>query len=209
MTCGADTGWQQLPSLPKVPMSTTSDTEVSTRRINAASKLLVDPASAERVLTKLDDAELANVIELSMQIQSERAVARGDLDELIAVGFEEAFGGDGLGSDPYLVGNVVVCPGGLIWTSKTSHTCRFVSVNNTWVWDSIELIREDKRSSPGSRDGFRAVALIPAATGTELDVVSGKARSGGHQVTRVVSYRIDRDGLTQVSQRNVAPAGMK
>jgi len=181
----------------------------STRRINAASKLLVDPSEAHRVLDRLDGSELANIVELARQLQSERAVARGDLDEIIAAGFEAAFGGDGLGSDPYLEGDVVVCPGGLIWTSKTSHTCRFVSVNNTWVWESIELIREDKRSTPGSRDGFRAVALIPAATGTELDVVSGKARAGGHQVTRVVSYRIDRDGLTQVSQRNVTPAGMK
>ena len=183
--------------------------EVSTRRINAASKLLIDPNSAERVLAKLGEPDLANVIELSMQLQSQRAVARGDLDEIIAAGFEENFGGDGLGSDPYLLGNVVVCPGALIWTSKTSHTCRFVSVNNTWVWDCMELIREDKRSSPGTRDGFRAVAIIPAATGTKLDVVSGKARSGGHSVTRVVSYKVDRDGLTQVSQRNVAPAGMK
>ncbi len=182
---------------------------VSTRRINAASKLLTDVNEAPRVLGKLDEEQLANVIELAGQLQSERAVARGDLDQIIAVGFEEAFGGDGLGTDPYLEGNVVVCPGSIVWTSKTSHTCRFVSVNDTWIWDSVELIREDKRSTPGTRDGFRAVALVPAVTGTELDVVSGKARAGAHQVTRVVSYRVDRDGLTQVSQRNVAPAGMK
>ncbi|NNE95627.1 MAG: hypothetical protein HKN24_06320 [Acidimicrobiales bacterium] len=182
---------------------------MSTRRLNAAASLLTGPGTAELVLERLDDAELGNVIELSRQLQSRRAIDRGDHDEIIAAAFENSFNGDGLGSDPYLVGNVVVCPGALIWTSKTSHTCRFVSVNDTWVWDSLELIREDKRSSPGSRDGFRAVALIPTATGTELDVVSGKARSGGHQVTRVVSYRIDRDGLTQVSQRNVTPAGMK
>ncbi|MFW2384100.1 MAG: hypothetical protein ACN4GZ_20270 [Acidimicrobiales bacterium] len=187
----------------------TETNEISTRRINAAAKLLVDPFSSQRVLSKLDESELANVIELARQLQSERAIARGDLDEIVAAGFEQSFGGDGLGADPYLVGNLVVCPGGLSWTSKTSHTCRFVSVNETWVWDSIELIREDKRSTPGSRDGFRAIALIPAATGTTLDVVSGKARAGGHQVTRVVSYRVDRTGLTQVSQRNVKAAGMK
>ncbi len=106
-----------------------AEPEVSTRRINAASKLLIDPHSAERVLAKLDEPQLANLIEASRQIQSERAVSRGDLDEIISVGFEEAFGGDGMGTDPYLVGNVVVCPGALIWTSKTSHTCRFISVS--------------------------------------------------------------------------------
>jgi hypothetical protein len=183
--------------------------EVSSRRIHAAAKLLVEPAHAERVLTRLDGSELANIIELAQQLQSQRAIERGDIGEIISAAFENSFVGDGLGCDPYLVGDIVVCPGGLTWTSKSSHTCRFVSVNDTWVWDSIELIREDKRSTPGSRDGFRAIALIPAATGTALDVVSGKARAGGHQVTRVVSYRVDRRGLTQVSQRNVAPAGMK
>ena len=183
--------------------------EVSARRVNAAAKLLIGPTLAERVLSRLDDTELGNVIEVAQQLQSRRAIERGDIDEIIAEGFEEAFGGDGLGSDPYLEGNLVVCPGGLSWTSKTSHTCRFVSVNDTWVWDSVELIREDKRSSPGSRDGFRAIALIPAATGTTLDVVSGKARAGGHQVTRVVSYRVDPNGLTQISQRNVTASGMK
>ncbi len=183
--------------------------EVSARRVNAAARLLIGPTHAERVLSRLDDTELGNVIEVARQLQSRRAIERGDIDEIIAEGFDEAFGGDGLGSDPYLEGNLVVCPGGLSWTSKTSHTCRFVSVNDTWVWDSVELIREDKRSSPGSRDGFRAIALIPAATGTTLDVVTGKARAGGHQVTRVVSYRVDPDGLTQISQRNVTAAGMK
>jgi hypothetical protein len=183
--------------------------EASVRRIRAAAKLLIDPAHAERVLSRLDDSELGNVIALAQQLQSQRAIERGDLDEIISAGFETAFGGDGLGADPYLEGNLLVCPGALIWSSKTSHTCRFVSVNETWVWDSLELIREDKQSSPGSRDGFRAIAVIPAATGTTLDVVTGKSRSGGHKVTRVVSYRLDEDGLTQVSQRNVRPAGMK
>ncbi len=181
----------------------------SARRLNAAAKLLRDPVEAQRVLERLDEAELANAAEVIRQVQSERAVGRGDLDEIIAQGFEECFGGDGMGADPYLVGDVVVCPGSLIWNSKSSHTCRFISVNDTWVWDAVELIREDKRSTPGSRDGFRAIALIPSVTGTEIDVVSGKSKSGAHSVTRVVSYRIDRDGLSIIGQRNVTPAGMK
>ncbi len=107
----------------------------STRRINAASKLLSDPEESVRVLTRLTETELANIAELTRQLQSERAVARGDLDEIIAAGFERAFDGDELGCDPYVVGDTIVCPGSVVWRSRTSHTCRFVSVNRTWVWD--------------------------------------------------------------------------
>lgn len=181
----------------------------SARRINAAAKLLTDPGEAHRVVNRLLDAELSNIGELVAQIQSERAVARGDLDEIVANGFEVGFARDGLAVLPWLEGNVVVCPGGLIWSSRTNHVCRFVSVNDCWVWDAPELIREDKRSIAGTRDGFRAVALIPATERTKLDVVSGKARAGQHSVDRVVSYVVRNGELEEVSQRVVTAAGMK
>lgn len=187
-----------------------SDEPVSTRRINAAAKLLNgDPETAVRVLDKLDADELSNVGEIVLQLQRERAVARGDLDQIIAQGFEVGFGRDGLGTLPWIEGDVVVCPGGLISKSRSSHRCRFVSVNDTWIWESGELIREDKRSTPGADDGFRAVALVPVLNGMELDVVSGKARSGQHSVEKVISYVIKRGQLVEVSQRTVAAAGMQ
>ena len=70
-------------------------------------------------------------------------------------------------------------------------------------------MREDKRSSPGTDDGFRAVALIPVVDGTELDVVSGRARSGGHSVEHVVSYEVRGGDLVEVSQRDVATKNMR
>jgi hypothetical protein len=164
---------------------------------------------APPVLARLSDDELANVAALAGQIQRERAIVQGDADEILAEAFDTAFDGDGLGTDPYLVGNLVVCPGAVTWSSKSSHLCRFVSVNDTWIWDSPELLREDKRSTPGKRAGFRAVALLPAVTGLTLDVVTGRARSGVHTVVRVVSYRLDPDGLVEVGQRSVAPTGMQ
>ncbi len=186
------------------------DAAVSTRRINAAAKLLNgDPELAVRVLDKLDTDELANVGEVILQLQRERAVARGDLDQIIAQGFEIGFGRDGLGVLPWIEGDVIVCPGGLISKSRTSHRCRFVSIDNTWVWESGELIREDKRSTPGADDGFRAVALVPVLNGMGLDVVSGKARAGQHQVEKVISYEVRRGDLVEVSQRTVTPAGMQ
>lgn len=151
----------------------------------------------------LDGDELHHLAEAVRQVQIERAVDSGDFDAIIASAFETGFGRDGLGLLPWVEGELVVCPGGLVATSRTNHRCRFVSVDGVWVWDSGLLLREDKRSSPGADEGFRAVALLPAVDGTTLDVVSGRARSGGHQVDHVVSYEIRGGELVEVAQRNV------
>ncbi|MEM7324958.1 MAG: hypothetical protein AAF531_17860 [Actinomycetota bacterium] len=187
-----------------------ADTEpASTRRIGAAAKLLAVPDEVMRVLDRLDDAQLANLGDAVNQVQSTRAVARGDLDEIIAHAFEAGFANDGLAVLPWVEGSVVVCPGGLIWSSRSSHVCRFASINDTWVWDSYELIREDKRSIAGTRDGFRAVALVPALEGMTIDMVSGKARQGQHSVDRVVSFVVKKGELVEVSQRDVSRTGMQ
>lgn len=175
----------------------------STRRLNAAAKLLADPEEVMRVVDRLKDPELSNLGDVVSQIQSRRAVERGDLDAIIAEAFEIGFGNDGLGMLPWIEDTVVVCPGGLVENSRSSHTCRFVSVNDQWVWESYELIREDKRSTPGPKGGFRAVALLPALEGMELDVVSGRSRGGQHSVDRVVSYVVRKGDLSEVSQREV------
>lgn len=151
----------------------------------------------------METDELHNLAEVVRQVQIERAIDSGDFDAIIASAFETGFGRDGLGVLPWVEGELVVCPGGMVAKSKTNHRCRFVSVDDVWIWDSGLLLREDKRSSPGTDEGFRAVALIPAVDGTELDVVSGRARSGGHQVDHVVSYEIRAGDLVEVSQRNV------
>lgn len=182
----------------------------STRRIAASARLLKDsPTDAVRVFDRMDDDELANLGEVILQLQRQRAVARGDLDAIIAEAFEEGFARDGMCVDPWIEGNVLVCPGGIISKSRTSHRCRFVSVDNIWIWESAELIREDKRSIAGTDDGFRAVALLPVLNGLKLDVVAGKARSGQHSVDKVISYVVRRGKLVEVSQRTVTAAGMQ
>ncbi len=153
--------------------------------------------------------ELHNLAEAVRQAQIERAIDGGDHDAIIARAFEIGFGRDGLGVLPWVEGTVIVCPGGLVSRSRTSHRCRFVSVDDVWVWDSGLLLREDKRSSPGVEDGFRAIALLPLVDGTELDVVSGRARSGGHSVEHVVSYEVRAGELVEVSQRDVATKNMR
>lgn len=158
---------------------------------------------------ELSDDELHNLAEVVRQVQIERAIANGDDDAIIAAAFESGFGRDGLGLLPWREGNVVVCPGGLVAKSKSSHRCRFVSIDDVWVWESGLLLREDKRSSPGVHEGFRAVALVPLVDGTSIDVVSGRARSGQHSVDHVVSYEVRGGDLVEVSQRKVAAANMR
>jgi hypothetical protein len=84
-----------------------------------------------------------------------------------------------------------------------------VSVDDVWVWDSGLLMRKDKRPSPGVKDGFRAIALLPVIDGTGVDVVTGRARSSGHTVEHVVSYEVRGGELVEVGQRNVAGRNMR
>ena len=145
----------------------------------------------------------------SARCTSSSRSAAGSASAAIADGFETGFGRDGLAVLPWISGPYIVCPGGLVGRNRASHRCRFVSVDDTWVWDSNELIQGDKRSSPGADEGFRAVALIAIVEGTRLDVVSGRLKSGQHRVERVVSYEVRTGDLVEVSQRSVTPAGMR
>jgi hypothetical protein len=168
-----------------------------------------DPVAVVASVRALGDDELHNLAEAVRQVQIERAIGAGDHDAIIAAAFESGFGRDGLAVSPWVEANVVVCPGGMVAKSKTNHRCRFVSVDDVWVWDSGLLLREDKRSSPGADEGFRAVALVPLVDGAELDVVSGRARGGRHSVEHVVSYEVRRGELVEVSRRSVTPANMR
>ena len=152
----------------------------------------------------LSDAELHNLADTVRQVQTVRAIESGDHDAIIESAFEVAFGRDGLGVLPWVEGNLIVCPGSMVAKSKASHRCRFVSVDDAWVWESSMLLREDKRSSPGATDGFRAVALLPLIDGAAIDVVSGRSRNGQHSVEHVVSYEVRRGELVEVSQRSVS-----
>jgi len=166
--------------------------------------LTEDPTTAVELAAKLDDSVIDHLAAALSDEVRRRAIKHGDQQAVIDQAFDHAFGRDGLGVLPYKEGPFIVCPGAMVSKRKGNHTCRFVSVNDTWIWDCHELLIEEKRSSPGVHDGFRAVALLTPTEGMELDVVSGKLRSGQHQVDLVVSFIVRKGELVEVSQRNVA-----
>ncbi|MEM9463744.1 MAG: hypothetical protein AAGA90_00130 [Actinomycetota bacterium] len=169
----------------------------------AAERLAAEIAAAPDLASALPDDTLRHLAAAIRDEVRDRARRSGDHDAIIDEAFEQAFGRDGLGSGPWVSGDVIVCPGSIVAKNRSSHRCRFVSVDDVWIWDSHELIREEKQSHPGRDEGFKAVALLPVIEGMELDVVTGRARAGQHSVERVVSYEIRRGELVEVSQRTV------
>ena len=181
------------------------DMSVATRRYGTIVRHLTeDPLVAVELAQRLDDDVLVHLAAALGDETRRRAVEQGDQQAVIDDAFDHGFGRDGMGVLPYIEGPFIVCPGAMVSKRKANHTCRFVSVNDVWIWDSYELVHEEKRSSPGTDDGFRAVALLTPVEGMELDVVSGRLRSGQHQVDLVVSFVMRKGDLIEVSQRNVA-----
>jgi hypothetical protein len=183
---------------------------MATRRYGTIVRHLTDdPETAVELAAKLPDEILHHLAEALHDEARRRAIKAGDHAALIADTFDTGFAGDGMGVDPWIQGQVIVCPGALVAKSRSSHRCRFVSVDDVWIWESGELLEEEKRSNPGADGGFRAVALLPVINGMKLDVVSGRARSGQHNVDRVTSFAVRRGKLVEVSRRNVNGRGMK
>jgi hypothetical protein len=177
---------------------------MATRRYGTIVRhLREDPDTAIELARKLPDEQL---LDLGAAIRDEvarRAREAGDRDAVIAAAFDIGFGRDGLALPPWIEGPFVVCPGGMVAKNRANHRCSFVSVDDTWVWESSDLIHEEKRSTPGADEGFRAVALLPILDGCKIDSVRGRMRQGQHGVEKVISFTIRRGKLIEVAQRTV------
>jgi hypothetical protein len=183
---------------------------MTTRRFGPWIKLLTtEPESVAALVGKMPDELLTEVAAAIQDEQRRRAVDAGDQDAVLQKAFERGFGRDGLATQPWIEGGFVVCPGGLVGKNRANHRCQFVSVDDTWVWDSPDLVHEEKRSSPGADEGFRAVALLPVVEGMALDVVRARMRQGQHQAESVTSYAVRRGKLVEVAQRKVSAAGAR
>lgn len=183
---------------------------MATRRYGTIVRhLKEDPDTARELAQKLPDEQL---IELGFAIRDEmtrRAREAGDPDAVIEAAFERGFARDGLGQQPWIEPPFLICPGGMVAKNRANHKCQFVSVDDVWVWESGDLIREDKRSTPGDDEGFRAIALLPIVEGTGLDVVRARMRQGQHQVERVTSYVVKKGRLVETEQRDVSARGAR
>ena len=183
---------------------------MATRRYGTIVRHLKDdPDTARELAEKLPDEQLFELGAAIREEMTRRAREAGDPDALIENAFEKGFARDGLGQQPWIEKPFLVCPGGMVAKNRANHRCQFVSADDSWVWESADLIREDKRSTPGDDEGFRAVALLPIVEGMALDVVRARMRQGQHQVERVTSYVVRKGRLVEVAQRDVSARGAR
>lgn len=183
---------------------------MSLRQLRNLARLLTeDPASANTLATELSDANLADLAAAIRDETTRRARASGDQDAILEAAFARGFARDGLGVLPWIETPFLVCPGGLVAKNRANHRCQFVSVDERWVWESNDLIREDKRSLGAADEGFRAVALLPIVEGMALDVVRARMQRGVHSVERVTSLVVRAGKLVEVERREVSARGVR
>lgn len=152
-------------------------------------------------LGAMSDGQLSALAEQVRVEQQARAVAAADPAALCELGFAEGFKSNGLPTDPWLVGGMLVIPGARVDKSATSHECGFANLDDQWVWECEDLIEHTVRHLPGPRPQMRTVSVVAAYDGLQLDLVASKMRTGVHEMQSVRSFVVTGGSLELVQSR--------
>jgi hypothetical protein len=158
-------------------------------------------------LSHASSAQIRNVQGFLSDTQHSLAVSQGDEDALIEEGFAEGFDRRGHARLPWIIGDVLVCPGSIVAKSATSHECFFVKIEEEWVWESSEKFADVvRRIEEGARQHQRSVTLVSALEGLSLDYVHAKKGRAGHQGISGSSFQIRGGALEHISTRSTKPS---
>jgi hypothetical protein len=139
--------------------------------------------------------------------QHRRALEDADPNALIEDGFTNGFTQYNDVMTPWIIDGILVCPGLIVYKSRSSHDCTFVSValpgeeSGHWVWDAPDKIVNDVRIEEGPPRKQRSVALVVATEGLQVDLVTCKMRGGQHERQKSRDYRVERGELVLVTTR--------
>lgn len=163
-----------------------------------------------RSLAELSDNNLRTLIADCLDEQRRRAVEAGGFEALCEEGFSDGFDTKGHARVPLIRGDVLICYGSIVEKSAMSHDCSFVKIDDTWVWEYEDVLRDEVRKRPErGKEHQRSVSLIPALEGLEFDLVSCRMRHGVHHMHHARSYRILRGQLELVTSRTVKTDRMR
>lgn len=156
-------------------------------------------------LSAMDDATLWELAAHIAAEQRQRLLAVGDTAAVLEYGFTHGFDSKGHAREPQIAHGFLVCYGSIVEKSATSHDCRFVHVEDAWVWEWPDVIIDEVRKMPDrARMHQRSVTLLAPIEGLEIDIVTSQMRTGAHRMVKTTSYRVHAGALEVVRARAVS-----
>lgn len=167
-----------------------------------------DALLTDAQLAAASDTELAHTVAAILATQHHRAITGGDVDAMLEEAFIDGFDRKGDAVAPWVAAGLLFCPGMRRDKSATSHECTFVSVDDRWVWEHGNVLRDDMRQVPGPRTFKQSVTIIPVLEGSKVDMVNSTSRSGSScQMRKARSFQVQAGALVEVAARARAEQG--
>jgi hypothetical protein len=99
--------------------------------------------------------------------------------------------------------STIWCMGKKTQKSKFSHSCKFVSIDGAWCWDSDLKISDKMEYQHEPKPTVTTLTKIALVEGLEIDLVSCSASGTTHKVKKIESFVISNGKLTPSLERKI------
>lgn len=121
---------------------------------------------------------------LSNEVQA-RTLKEMDPDALLKHIWENLFTRAGASMPPIIMNGMLLCAGHRVFRTGQNHTCAFVNVNDTWVWEHSDLEHTVIRGMDGKPEGsLMSAALLPVSEGDRVAYLPCTASMGAHKLIK-------------------------
>lgn len=130
---------------------------------------------------------------------------RDVLDNIVEAAFAIDFWRGRIGG-PYVVGGLLVCPGGLS-ESGFSHRCRFVSLDGQWCFEHPGVVVDRVRwgaGGPGGPHGHRtmtSVTVVAVDESAAVESVRARIERGAHRLVEAQRFEVVTGALVPRGRR--------
>ena len=87
--------------------------------------------------------------------------------------------------------------------SLSTHSCKFVSIDGVWCWDSDLKISDKMEYQHEPKPTVTTLTKVALVEGLEIDLVSCSASGTTHKVKKIESFVISNDKLSPSLERKI------
>jgi hypothetical protein len=146
----------------------------------------------------LEELKRAKMVLDSELIERTKSKIENNDDE---IEFESFFKHE-LCAEPLVKDGLLYAYGAKKKSSSTNHSCKFVSINDQWVWESPKIVKNRTRYSD-SEAKLITLAVITIDDGDKVDVIESRANLIGHKAKKITSYLVKNGQLEKTKSRVV------